>query len=143
MTFTDNVPWWQGWGQEWGGVHGNYSSWSSMVVFCGAGGVEGGITGHLLVAILDHSGYKTVTTRDLIGMFFVGVGMGWVWVKWGKLLAVIFDGSFGGYTTISSYMMVIFCGDYKTVASNGPVVCKQGWYTVFQQSIHYNSMTYT
>lgn len=43
-----------------------------MVVFCGAGGVEGGITGHLLVA---------VTTRDLIGMFFVGVGMGWVWVK--------------------------------------------------------------
>lgn len=43
--------------------------------------VEGGITGHLLVAILDHSGYKTVTTRDLIGMFFVGVGMGWVWVK--------------------------------------------------------------
>lgn len=88
--------------------------------------VEGGITGHLLVAILDHSGYKTVTTRDLIGMFFVGVGMVWVWVKRGKLLAVIFDGSFGGYTTISSYMMVIFCGDYETVASNGPVVCKQG-----------------
>lgn len=79
-----------------------------MVVFCGAGGVEGGITGHLLVAILDHSGYKTVTTRDLIGMFFVGVGMVWVWVKRGKLLAVIFDGSFGGYTTISSYMMVTF-----------------------------------
>lgn len=52
-----------------------------MVVFCGAGGVEGGITGHLLVAILDHSGYTTVTTRDLIGMFFVGVGMVWVWVK--------------------------------------------------------------
>lgn len=47
-----------------------------MVVVCGAGGVEGGITGHLLVAILDHSGYKTVTTRDHIGMFFVGVGMG-------------------------------------------------------------------
>jgi len=40
-------------------------------------------------------------------------------------------------------MMVIFCGDYKTVAINGPVVCKQGWYTVFHQSIHYNSMTYT
>lgn len=50
-----------------------------MVVFCGAGGVEGGITGHLLVAILDHSGYKTVTTRDLIGMFCWGgdgVGLG-------------------------------------------------------------------
>lgn len=50
-----------------------------MVVFCGAGGVEGRITGHLLVAILDHSGYKTVTTRDLIGMFCWGgdgVGLG-------------------------------------------------------------------
>lgn len=50
-----------------------------MVVVCGAGGVEGGITGHLLVAILDHSGYKTVTTRDLIGIFCWGgdgVGLG-------------------------------------------------------------------
>lgn len=50
-----------------------------MVVFYGAGGVEGGITGHLLVAILDHSGYKTVTTRDLIGIFCWGgdgVGLG-------------------------------------------------------------------
>lgn len=47
-----------------------------MVVFCGAGGVEGGITGHLLVAILDHSGFKTVTTRDLIGMFLLGWGWG-------------------------------------------------------------------
>lgn len=41
-----------------------------------AGGVEGGITGHLLVAILDHSGYKAVTTRDLIGMFLLGWGWG-------------------------------------------------------------------
>lgn len=52
-----------------------------MVVFCGVGGVEGGIIGYLLVVIFDYSGYKIVIIRDFIGMFFVGVGMVWVWVK--------------------------------------------------------------
>lgn len=93
-------------------------------MFCGVGGVEGGIIGYYLVVIFDYSGYKIVIIRDFIGMFFVGVGMGWVWVKWGKLLVVIFDGFFGGYMMIFSYMMVIFCGDYEIVVSNCFVVCK-------------------
>lgn len=36
----------------------------------GGVGVEGGTTGHILVAILDGSGYKIITSMDLIGMFF-------------------------------------------------------------------------
>lgn len=50
-----------------------------MVVFCGVGGVEGGIIGYLLVVIFDYSGYKIVIIRDFIGMFCWGgdgVGLG-------------------------------------------------------------------
>lgn len=50
-----------------------------MVVFCGAGGVEGGITGHLLVAILDHSGYKSYNQGSYWYVFCWGgdgVGLG-------------------------------------------------------------------
>lgn len=36
----------------------------------GGVGVEGGTTGHILVAILDGSGYEIITSMDLIGMFF-------------------------------------------------------------------------
>lgn len=66
-------------GMRWGTWQLLFMIFNGSVLWCWW--VEGGITGHLLVAILDHSGYKTVTTRDLIGMFFVGVGMVWVWVK--------------------------------------------------------------
>lgn len=47
-----------------------------MVVFCGVGGVEGGIIGYLLVVIFDYSGFKIVIIRDFIGMFLLGWGWG-------------------------------------------------------------------